>query len=598
MAFKRNQDEVKGTGMGGVLTTPEEEKEGTPREVPQEIATQPITTSRTSATPTSPEIKEMPKTQKAGTGGFANLRSYLQAAQGGGQQRVAQAAGQRVQRLGSEAQESIGQAKDVFSQRLRAGSGQFYQGTATDKDAETAANQAVGAALGTATGTTYTAPTQQYFTPEQEKQFQAAITASYQGPESLESAGLYQQAAEKARAAQEAAKLTQSAAGRQQLLTDVFGRTRDYTRGASALDALLLNTSGEAVKQIQEQAQPALEASNILQAEQNISANTAAARAARLAQIQKSARERFTGVRSKEEKKVEQRLNKVAKDWDKLSKYFQDLIKKEKVKGTTTRVGDTGSQKANELYDRYLTGRQIGSERRLTAEEAAILGLREGQSLFDINEEAIKAAQMNREQVVTKDEIARQLALQRLAQLDPTNVLRKDLKYTDLKKAGTQDILKSLDVSSLQREMAEREEKAIKELLKVGNLELGPLRGGDKKYNLYDLLQESGFIPSTSPNVPLTQDPYEYLKNIAEGGKYKDISSKELPSLIENLYKTAISKMDWGTSKDKARALRREIERIAPILMKTGVSDRVTTVGGDVAKARAEALRKLLGEIT
>ena len=531
MAIVKDEEQQQGQGTSqalgqGMAGQPQPEEQQ-----PQQASSTPATIGASQPSQTS---MPMPKQPKAGTGTFSNLKSYLQAAQGGGQQRVAQAATQQVQKLGTGAQKGTQQAQQAFGRQMESGS---------LKGMETAAQEAKGI-VGTARGVTYQAPQsapvvpeqpyapidsnpfkaqlgdryndfqkeldtiesvklskipddqrteairqrardldalyarygvklpekvlhsnsseniptttapasaqpQQYFTPEQTQRFSEIINAQYQGPASLQQAGLYEQAAQKARTAQEAAQKTQTALGREQLLKDVFGRTREYGRGVSKLDALLLNTSQQGVKQLQEQAQPAAQAQEALQAAQNLSTNEAAQRQAAIEGIRSGARQEFTGARKAEEEATEKRIDDLIKtpvldekgqpqlkadgtpmtEWDRLPEYFKQSL----------------ATKAKPQWE-------------LSAEEAAVLGIGAGEGLYNIRPEDIKAAEAQRSKLITKDELARQQALAQLAGQDVARELQKDLTYTDMEKAGTQDLASSLDVESFRRLLNESQQ--------------------------------------------------------------------------------------------------------------------------------------------
>jgi hypothetical protein len=554
-----------GQGMAGQPQQPQEQEQ------PQQGSSAPATIG--ASQPSQPSMP-MPKQPKAGTGTFANLKSYLQAAQGGGQQKVAQAATQQVQKLGAGAQKGTQQAQQAFGRQMEAGS---LKGMAT------AAEEAKGI-VGAARGVTYQAPAtqpaaqpqvtaqaegqapaapqpaapapaqpQQYFTPEQTQRFAEIINARYQGPASLQQAGLYEQAAQKARTAQEAAQKTQTALGREQLLKDVFGRTRDYGRGVSKLDALLLNTSQQGVKQLQEQAQPAAQAQEALQTAQNVSANEAAQRQAAIEGIRSGARQEFTGARTAEEQATEKRIDDLTKtpvldekgqpqlkadgtpmtEWDRLPEFFrqslankaasaktiksetetqiqqqfapqakieQDISSAQRAKAELTNqlkrlsISPLGSlaggrrespvQEENRKRNKEAVAKQLEqvnnslsqltaatqspefqdytkakaslasmnqNQWALSAEEAAVLGVGAGEGLYNIRPEDIRTAEAERGRLITKDELSRQLALQQLAGADVSRELQKDLMYSDLEKAGTQDLSKSLDVESFRR---------------------------------------------------------------------------------------------------------------------------------------------------
>ena len=476
MAILKDKEEEKGQGTSGVLGQPvPEQQQGMPQE---QESSGPANIGGSSATQTSAPVKAMPKQQKAGTGTFANLKSYLQAAQGGGQQRVAQAAAGQVQRLGAGAQKATQQAQKTFGTQMQAG---------RLAGMETAGQEAADIVKG-ARATTYQAPQQaqvqtqsatqegteapvqapatptqpqQYFTPEQTQRFAEIINAQYQGPQSLQQAGLYDPAAQKARTAQQAGQLTQTALGREQLLRDVFGRGRDYSRGVSKLDALLLNASQQGVQQLQEQAQPALQAQQALQAAQNLSANEAAQRKATIEQIRSGARGELTGARTQEEQAVEKRID----DLTKTPAVDEQGNKIPLLDSTGKQVVDTGGNPVFQTewdrlpeHFRQSLATKVKPQWELSADEAAVLGVGAGEGLYNIRPEDIQTAKAERERLITKDELSRQLALAQLAGTDLSRELQKDLLYTDLEKAGTQDLSSSLDVDAFRRLLNEAQQ--------------------------------------------------------------------------------------------------------------------------------------------
>ena len=576
--------------MGSGFNTAEEEKKKQEEEKAkaqqQEQAPAPARLSSGAAAPTTPTIKSMPKPEQAGTGSFANLKSYLSAAQSGGQQRIAQAATKSLESAIGGAKKGIEQATGQFKQQVQASGLQLTPEEAAART-QAAINQALAATYTPPAQTTQPQPTTTttttqappapttpapYVSQEAQQQYQDIINAQYTGPLGLQQAGLYETAAEKARAAQEALKNAQTATGREQLLRNVFGGARDYTAGQSKLDALLLNTSQQGLSDIQKQTQQAGNIAQQLQAAEMESGAIAEQRKKGLEGIRKAARGELVGARAKEEKAVESRLKKVETDWNKLTNYFKNLLKEKK------------------------TGQ------KLSKEEAAVLGLREGQSLFGIDENAIKATQRDSEKLVKKDEIVRQLALQQLANLDTTAELRKELKYKDLKKAGTQNILQSLDVPALQKELAEREKNALKEAgLKNAKLIKRFFWGMNpklQKKNLLDVLKEYGnYTSSTDPNAPLTQGGIDYLKSIAEGKAYlpseKPLDKGVVDKVLEN-YRKTIRKDKFYKEKLLAENFKKQL--VDP-LTKLGFSDVASFAENAQTKARAAALRKLLGSI-
>jgi hypothetical protein len=97
--------------------------------------------------------------------------------------------------------------------------------------------------------------------------------------------------------------------------------------------------------------------------------------------------------------------------------------------------------------DKYVQG--MSGQFMLSPEESKFLGLDPQKALFNVAPEAIRSSQYDYSKLVSKDELSRQLALQQLANLDLSRSLQRDLKYTDLEKAGTQTLADSLDKQNL-----------------------------------------------------------------------------------------------------------------------------------------------------
>lgn len=718
-----NNQATSGSGMGTALATSEEERIKRQQELGEEASSGPATIGGSSATQTSAPVKAMPKQQKAGTGSFANLKSYLQAAQGGGQQKIAQAATQQVQKLGAGAQKGVQQAQESFKGQLGAGSGAIFKGAQPGEflSAEDVAKQAqatTGSVLGTAKGITYQAPQpvpteptrgggisandeylkstlgdkysdfqkdmqalngrqesadmrynpitgsfgsstgagatravyekygidvtklpsytpfdqykapelrkgevateltvptptqpQQYFKPEDLEAFSNIINAQYQGPASLQQAGLYEQAARKARAAQQAGELTQTAGGREQLLRDVFGRGRDYSRGASRLDALLLNASEQGVKQLQEQAKPALQSQQALQAAQNLSANEAAQRAAAIQGISSGARTAFTEARAAEEKAVDERLSQVVENWNQLPDYFKNILR-EREKGALA----------------------------LSEQEAGLLGIKAGQGLYNLTpDELIQTQAAERERLITKDELSRQLALQQLANLDVNRQLQKDLLYSDLEKAGTQtaeDVINKQAIQDVLRaqELAFQETAAGQTLVGTGSKkhrQTGKRYYADASANLKDLLQQAGYKFATTEGMTpediasgvtgsVTEDqdqlglvgeallPYGSGASTAEQAAtaYADLATGGATAALRGLgldVTGALARNLGGTVSSKyakniaRRNAARDLQKkIAQALNTAGFTNRVALRDNEQTKARQAALEQIL----
>ena len=294
-------------------------------------------------------------------------------------------------------------------------------------------------------------------------------------------------------------------------MKDVFGRTREYGRGVSKLDALLLNTSQQGVKQLQEQAQPAAKAQEALQAAQNLSANEAAQRQASIEGIRSGARQEFTGARAAEEQAVEERLSQTVENWNQLPDYFKQVLR-DKEKGTLA----------------------------LSEQEAGLLGIRAGEGLYNLSPEALvqtSAAERNR--LITKNELSRQLALQQLAGTDVSRELQKDLLYTDLEKAGTQTAEDAINKAGI-RDVLNAEEKAFREQVAnqniVGTGSKKHKRTGDRYYaeetaNLADVLKRAGY--DLESELPTLAD----INRGTYGGVDKDVD----PKTLEGIWKESLT---------------------------------------------------------
>lgn len=568
----------------------------------------------------TPQQKMQAQPQKAGTGSFTNLKSYLDAAQGKGQQRVAEAATGQVQRLGQSAQKGKEQARSQFGQNLQTGSGAVFQGvegqTLAEQEAEAArrAREQTQGVISTATGTTYQAPaegaTTQYFTPEEEAQFANVINAQYQGPESLQQVGAYGQASRAATAAQRAAQQTQTAGGRAQLLRDVFGRDREYGRGASRLDAMLLNASEQGVQQLQEQAQPALQARELLQAAQNVSANEAAQRAGAIEGIRTGAMTDFINARQAQEDEANAYISNIQENWNALPDYFKNLLRTTAT-ATVGRQGDINIANRDPYYmnpnfDIDVSPSIKGTTYNLSPEEAAILGLTPGQGMFGVNADSIRASQKaTGAELITKDQLSRQLALARLAGLDKSQALNKNLLYTDLEKAGTKDIFSSLDTDSMRRTQEEKRKEMEDAVSRLGSKIIMAYPGPRYNFVPIDVLQRGGYQMLANEGLAAENRSQELLKRISEGENPLD-SISFAPKYLnpqpgeKNYIQKAFERImsDPGTSYNIPQMLRWGLAPLASEMSKYGAFDTVQTANTSVSRQRADELRNLLSRLT
>lgn len=549
MAIGQKTDNV-GLGTSTALS-PEEEKKK--KEEEQQQLSQPSQTpiSSTQAPSTPQTVTAMPKQQKAGTGTFANLRSYIQAAQGGGQQKIAGAALQRLQSTSTGAKKGLEQAQKTFETQREAGSLE-NMGTAQEEATNIigSARRVTAAPTQTATqpqvstqGVTTSEPTQviepnqetevipptttfpDYLAAEEMQRFGDIVNAQYQGPMSLQQAGLYQDPYTKARVAEEAGKLAQTAQGRELLLRDIFGRDRDYTRGQSKLDALLLNMAQPEVVKVQEQAKTNLEAMRQAQAAQNLSSNLAAQRIKELEDIRSGVRGEFSTQSQEERDLIDKAIEGVISSSKDLTDYFNEAL----------------ANKGNEpVY--------------LSKTEALTLGIDSGEGLYNINPKDMwKLNELRNEKLITRDEQARLQALAQLAGL----AKEKDISttffdpYRDASLAGTQNVFTALNTEGWREALNKEEQDFIKEA-KAANI-TGRGKGTEsykrgwgrgRKWvsadatlseNIGDLLESSGYEMSPEAKTILTDENIQ--KKLAEGFK-QGFSEEEI---LSNLAQEAIS---------------------------------------------------------
>jgi hypothetical protein len=335
----------------------------------------PVTAAASQPTPAAPQASSAPAAaqpgqvnQKAGSGTFTNLKNYLTANQGN---RISSAATQKVSNLATGAQKGITQASTGFGQKVEQGTLANREQAVQDVAATTAAArgveaiapapvatpaatppvaQAADAAAPVTEAVAPTAPVEQaqpqYLDDAQQKRFADIINAKYAGPESLRQSGLLQPAAEKVTTAARQIKNAETAGGREELLRSMYGKNRDYTQGQSKLDALLLNTSGQGVSQLQEAAKAGGNLQQTLQQAEAGSQNLAQDRAQKISGIREKARETFGAGRAEEETATEKRMTDLIEtpvldeagkpvlkqdgtpmtEWDRLPEHFRNSL--------------------------------------------------------------------------------------------------------------------------------------------------------------------------------------------------------------------------------------------------------------------------------
>lgn len=474
MAFYQNNEDEEENSSQGMNNKNEEQKTA-----PVQLSSQTGTVSSTTSVPS-------PKAPKSASSGSApGFQNYMSANQGKAQDKLNSAVSGNVAGIGKQAQNSINQATTQFNQQADKGAlgGQQSRDTAvqdvsnvvnTARNATApAGNPAVAAqnnaqqvpTLGThnltqeqalwydqnvdrENGTINTSQTGKIGTPEsfqtppaaetspfdpmnvfdqsQKDRFSEIINAQYKGPESLRQAGLYQLASGKVQNAQDTLNNTKTATGREELLRNMYQQRGDYTSGLNKLDSALLNASKQGVQNLQNVAQQQGNLGQKLDQAQISSAATAQNRASEVSNIQEQARKAFSEGKTAEEAATENRLKELigvdaegnldGSNWNALPEYLKNII----------REGQGGAN--------------------FNSFEADLLGVKSGEGLYNLGENAIKVNQYDKNKLISRDEQLRQAALASLAGLDQSNRLDTNLLYDNAALAGTQSSADALDL--------------------------------------------------------------------------------------------------------------------------------------------------------
>jgi hypothetical protein len=195
-------------------------------------------------------------------------------------------------------------------------------------------------------------------------------------------------------------------------------------------------------------------------------------RASEIKGLQAQARESFTGEQKAEREATDARLANVVQDWDKLPEYFKEVLR---------------SNPAGAV--------------NLGTQEAGILGIKSGEGLYNLGENAIKTAVSDKERLVSRDEQARQFALAQLAGLDTSRMLDTNVKYSDLAKAGTQTAADALDLAGTRAALNEAEKNFREQAMSQNIVGTGSKKNktSGKRYyseaqaNLGDVFKNAGY---------------------------------------------------------------------------------------------------------
>ncbi len=266
--------------------------------------------------------------------------------------------------------------------------------------------------------------------PTVQQRFGEVINAQYTGPQSLRQAGLYDLALGNVNRAQDMLDQSKTAGGRQDLLNAMYGvKGQQYGRGISGLDAAFLNTNQGAVQNILNKGQEIGSLRGTLDRALIGSENAARNRTQEIKDIVNQARGVFTEGQTATSASTEAAIDQRQKD-------AQDFL-------AQLRSGFSADNRGTQT---------------LSAAEAAILGLQEGEGLYNLGENVVQQRVLDRDRLVSRDEQARLAALATLAGMDERRLLSTNNLYQDASRAGTQTATDILDRDAVRQSLANAEQ--------------------------------------------------------------------------------------------------------------------------------------------
>lgn len=277
--------------------------------------------------------------------------------------------------------------------------------------------------------------------PTVQQRFGEVINAQYTGPQSLRQAGLYDLALGNVNRAQDMLGQSKTAGGRQDLLNAMYGvKGQQYGRGISGLDAAFLNTNQGAVQNILNKGQEIGSLRGTLDRALIGSENAARNRTQEIKDIVNQARGVFTEGQTATSASTEAAIDQRQKD-------AQDFL-------AQLRSGFSADNRGTQT---------------LSAAEAAILGLQEGEGLYNLGENVVQQRALDRDRLVSRDEQARLAALSSLAGMDERSLLSTNNLYQDASRAGTQTATDILDRDAVRQSLANAEQ-AFRDYAKGANI--------------------------------------------------------------------------------------------------------------------------------
>ena len=330
-------------------------------------------------------------------GNFVGLQDYLNANKSQSSKLGDQVAGQ----VGSTiegARQDVADLNPKFNQMADAG--QISNIGGASQEAKNIASTAAGIPAGQGLGA------------DQTQRFGEIANAQYKGPNSLIETELYQPTYNKVKDAQNYSTLSKDESGSQQLLKDIY-KTPSYGAGENLFDSYLLNSQENRAKLAASRS----DASNLDNdfAAANESAAAYAAQQKALAESTKqTAQQALTQTQTERNAQVQAELDAINKNW-------------------------------RSEYDKYLNllkNSNDGANLNLSPEEAQVLGVAEGQKIYNLlnpaagntPEQYLSLQAFDPNKVISKDQQAQLAALDELA---GTFGGAQQNKYTQADLAGT-----------------------------------------------------------------------------------------------------------------------------------------------------------------
>lgn len=403
----------------------------------------------------------------------------------------------------------------------------------------------------------------------QESDFQNIINARYEGPKNLaETGNIYQ---DLRKTADETARLGQQAqtgSGRQDMLRNMFSQNREYTSGMGKLDEVLMRSQGQKIQDIKQAGKMLGTSDDIMRQAGEEALGISSGLEKDIARTRQQSRDAFSSVAGTRQKQVDDRVDSVVANWDKLPAHFRDAVSNPD--GTVN----------------------------LSKIEAATLGVQEGEGLYNLTGEDLfgtaenQLVEADRGRLISKDEQGNLARLQALSNMAQTDESLYDIgEYFDTEQAGTQSILDALDLEGVRGKLSGAEQsfrdQAAKDITGKGkdyerySRGWGQARGkahgsATKTANLKDILSAQGYDFDQDIN---TQDNsnIDILKNLGA------LTSSTEEGIDDNDILNPLGGLDYNEVLDKMGI--------------GGDIDNLKNAPGDIAQQAGEGLSENVDEL-